>query len=69
MLENFIFVFVFSKYFKIIKLKKQKKKLCTFSIRAIPLKSTWEGGMPFFYFSVGCGGETIFFFLLGGGVS
>ena len=35
-------------------------------LRAVPFKSTWEGERHFFYFSVGCGGETIFFFLLGG---
>ena len=35
-------------------------------VRAVPFKSTWEGGCHFFYFSVGCGGETRFFFMLGG---
>jgi hypothetical protein len=35
--------------------------------RAVPFKSTWEGGNTIFFdFSVGCGGETIFFFMLGG---
>jgi hypothetical protein len=34
-----------------------------FHIRAIPFKSTWEGGMPFFYYSVGCGGETVFVYV------
>jgi hypothetical protein len=34
------------------------------TLRAIPFKSTWEGGTPFFFnFSVGCGGETIFFYV------
>ena len=35
----------------------------TFILRAVPFKSTWEGGVPFFYFSVGCWGETIFFYV------
>ena len=35
-------------------------------LKAVPFKSTWEGECHFFYFSVGCGGETIFF-MLGGG--
>ena len=30
-------------------------------LKAVPFKSTWEGECHFFYFSVGCGGETIFF--------
>ena len=38
-------------------------------LRAIPFKSTWEGGMPFFYFSVGYGAETIFFYVGWGGGS
>jgi len=47
-----------------------KKKLI--SLRAVPFKSTWEGKCHFFYFSVGCGGETMFFyvgwgFFIGGG--
>ena len=44
-------------------------------LRAVPFKSTWEGGgCHFFNFSVGCGGETIFlyvgwvFFSIGWGV-
>jgi hypothetical protein len=41
-----------------------KKKLYE-CLRAIPFKSTWEGERHFFYFSVGCGGETIFFCVLG----
>jgi len=32
-------------------------------VRAVPFKSTWEEGTPFFYFSVGCGGEIIFFYV------
>jgi hypothetical protein len=43
-----------------------KKKLYE-CLRAIPFKSTWEGERHFFYFSVGCGGETIFFYVGWGG--
>ena len=41
----------------------------TIPLRAIPFKSTWEGGeCHFFYFSVGCGGETIFLYVGWGGL-
>ena len=30
-------------------------------LRVVPFKSTWEGGTPFFF--VGCGGETILFYV------
>ena len=39
--------------------------LSIYNLRAVPFKSTWEGVNAIFYFSVGCGGETILFSMLG----